>query len=352
MPPPSEGRPRAVVLHERYPHTLSNPVARPSLLLAQRGFDVHIVDTWHEWPNREYPGCRLWAEASRTAALRRVLELRPDVLFMEGGSWILPLAFRFPRSWVRCTGIPTRRSRRIAQHLLLKRPRLVGVQNPYDGARLHIPPRQRLDLPAPVDLTFWSTPVARDPKFWTSRGIGPPEHVIMLTANLVALKRPAEIVAAAAPILLERKGLVVAFAGATVEAEVEEDIRQIAARHGVAERTLLLGQLAPEEVRQVLAWGAIHVVNSERESQCMALYESLAAGVPNCIRDIPWLTMAFPDLPKHDSVETLRANLIRLLDDENYAREAVARSQQPLQWADTKAHDRTFEEGLARLGQA
>lgn len=351
MPSRPDPRPRGVVITERYPHSLDNPVARPALLLAQRGYDVHIVDTWHEWPNRHYPGCTLWAEPERRAALRRVVTLRPDVLFMEGGSWMLPLAFRFRHSWVRCTGVPSQPARRLAQHLLLKAPRLVGVQNPYDAARLRIPTRQRLDLPAPVDLTFWSTPVARDPEFWTKRGITPPERVIMLTANLVALKRPAEIVAAAAPLLRDRPGLVLAFAGATVDAAVEADILRTAAELDVSDRTVLLGLLPPTEVRQVLAWNAIHVVNSERESQCMALYESLAAGVPNTIRDIPWLTMAFPALPRHRDIAQLRANLVRLLDDDAFGHEVVARSRDALAWADVTAHDRTFAEGLARLGQ-
>jgi glycosyltransferase involved in cell wall biosynthesis len=120
-------------------------------------------------------------------------------------------------------------------------------------------------------------------------------------------------------------------------------------RHGVEDQVLRTGWQPPEVVREIFGWSTAQIIHSEHETQCMALYEGLAAGVPGLISDIPALTSAFPALPRHATEEQLANNLATLLATPEQGAQLVAACADRVAWADVARHDRVFYETMSRL---
>jgi hypothetical protein len=99
----------------------------------------------------------------------------------------------------------------------------------------------------------------------------------------------------------------------------------------------------------VLAWTDLSVIHSASDTQCMALYESLAAGVPATIYAIPTLMSLFPALPAYEDDDSLRTTVTRLLDDVDARRRLVDAAQPELRRADLPTHDRVFFSTARRL---
>src|SRR5205823_2556975 len=134
-------------------------------------------------------------------------------------------------------------------------------------------------------------------------------------AQIRALKRQSQLVEALAPLLKERRDITLAFAGWTLEEAEEAATKAAIARNGLNGRVILLGNLGREDLRQLYAWTDVHAINSTTETQCLVLYESLAARRPTLIPRLPQLTSQFPGLLAHDTKQELLANARRLLDD-------------------------------------
>ena len=118
---------------------------------------------------------------------------------------------------------------------------------------------------------------------------------------------------------------------------------------GIGQQVLVLDWISYPEIRELLAWTSLTIINSRRETQCLAVYEALAAGVPTLISAIPELVSQFPNLPAHTSGEELRANVGRVLSDQSFARSLVESSRDRVAWADVERHDEVFQATLRRL---
>jgi glycosyltransferase involved in cell wall biosynthesis len=339
----------AVVLHDYFPHTIDYPSGRVAMILRDLGAEVHVVEL-RGAAAPSLDGVVRWTEPSRFAALLRVAQLRPQLLFVEGASWGLLATLGARQSWVRVTG-HSRGFRRLFQRAMIRRARWVWFPNPYEERWWSLPDRKLAHLGYPVDIEFWSTAVERDRSFWTGRGLAVPEGpVISYAAQLMHGKRQVEMLIALLPVLEERPGLVLVFAGWTAEPIIEEQLRELISANGFAGRVHLLGGVRPrEELRQLYAWSDIHVINTAAETQCMVLYESLAAGIPNLIPDLPQLTSAFPAVPVHRNDEELQANVRWLLDDSSVGEELVVRARSRLPWADVRRHDQGIRELAGRV---
>ena len=308
--------------------------------LSRIGFDVHAVTRECVVPWDSLP---VWEEGSRAAVIRRIARLSPDLLFCEGGAWhlyALPLA---RRTWVRSPTHSPSRTKDLVQKALLRRVDAVSICNPWD--RQHWRSFRLVDLAYPLDTAFWSLPTQRDPAFWTRRGLPVPTGpLILCVGQIVGGKRPVELFDALAPLLRARDGVTLLYAGETFDSGVEKLLRARISTEGLSGRVHLPGLIQPrEDLRQLFAWTDIHVLNTVRETQCMALYESLAAGVPTLIPAIPNLTSAFPTLLAHRDAAEIRQNVTTVLDDPAFGQELVGRSRPYLLWADNEAHDRTIE---------
>jgi glycosyltransferase involved in cell wall biosynthesis len=345
-------RDRAVAVFDEFPSTLEYPVARPALLLRDMGLDVHIIDLAADQRGRHYPGVTLWAERSHAAVARRLVHLRAGFAFLEGATWTLALLPLARRSWVRFTGTAGSPAKRAAQRYLLRRAAAVSFENPYEKGLFDIDPARQADLAYPVDIAFWAKRVERDPKFWQERRQPQPTGIVLTyVAQVMERKRQLPLVRDLLPLLLDTEDMTIVLAGYIVDESEAAAISKLARESGLQDRVLLLGGLSPKGVRQLYAWTAIHVINSSRETQCMALYESLAAGVPTLISDIPELTTAFPDLLRHRSPEQLRANVATLLDSPGVGQEQIDSCRPRLMWADVTAHDEAFARTTRRLLQ-
>jgi glycosyltransferase involved in cell wall biosynthesis len=333
-------KPVAVYLQDRLQGDWTHD-SRVALVLDEIGFEVHAVTGECVAP---WKSLQVWEEPSRFSAIRRIARLSPHVLFCEGGAWHL-YALPFARhTWVRS---PTRSSsptKDLVQRVLLKRADAVSICNPWERTRWQ--DYRLVNLPYPLDTGFWSLRVERDPNFWTRRNLAtPPGPLIVCVGSIISGKRPVQLFEGLAPFLQERDGATLLFAGETFQVEVEAELRSKVSQAGLEDRVHLPGAFRPrEELRQLLAWADVHVLNTVAETQCMALYESLAAGVPTLIPAIPHLTLAFPNLPAHANVEELRRNVAAVLDNPSLGSELVESSQAYLKWADNSAHDRTVME--------
>lgn len=349
---PLRPRVRAVVVHDRMPHSITMPTARPALLLREAGAEVHVVDIGPRGRDED-EGVLKWHCSSRVAAALRVATLRPDFLFLEGSTWHLMLLPLSRRSWVRATGRSERPVVATAERLMIRAASVVSVSNPDHAERWQLPKGRLLELAYPVDIDFWSAPVERSPEFWQRRGLPtPPGPVVTYVAQLMKRKRQTEMVSALAPVLRDRPDVRLVFAGAPVEPGAEDALRATAKGAGVAEQVHVLGPVSPpEELRQLYAWTTVHAVNSAWETQCMVVYESLAAGVANAVSALPVLTTAFPDVPAHEDDDALRRNVVHLLDDAEARAAVVRESRDRLRWADIRRHDEVFRSTVTGLLQ-
>lgn len=302
------------------------------------------------------PGCRqlegvtIWYEPSLSCTARRLIRLRPELSFFEGPSRELTLLPLCHRSWVRTPYRSDQAAKAAAEQALIRAADAVTFTNPHDARRWYVRQERRLDLPYPVEVGYWSERVPRDPTWWHLRGrCVPTGPVVAYVSNIVSGKRQAELVAALASLLHRRPELTLAIVGRTFDSGEMARVETVVRDEHLADQVWIAGELARNDLRQLYAWTQVHAVNTAHETQCMVVYESLAAGVPTLIPAIPSLSQAFPALSTHATDEELRVNVERLLDDRHVGDEQVRRSRSRVEWADVARHDRLFIEHCDRL---
>jgi glycosyltransferase involved in cell wall biosynthesis len=330
---------------------LSHPGRRPLLLLRQAGFELHIVTRGEPAGRMQLDGATGWSEPSTVAVGRRIFELRPEFLFIESSTYGALFGDLASRTWIRNPRLAARPSARRVQQLALRRFDVVSFTNPAEAALWTLSPAQDVDLPYPVDVAWWARPVERRESWWTERGWPVPEGpVLVCNASFDRNKRHAELLDWLAPLLRSQPSTtLVLFGHRWFEPEVWDMVSARPAELGIAEQVRLTDWISYEDIRQLLAWTSLTVINSLRETQCLAVYESLAAGVPALISAIPELTSQFPSLPAHSGGRELRSNVQRVLDDPDLARGVVDGSAERIRWADIHRHDALFQTSLEAL---
>jgi glycosyltransferase involved in cell wall biosynthesis len=174
--------------------------------------------------------------------------------------------------------------------------------------------------------------------------------VLVSVAAYARGKRPLELLRMLAPFLAKNRSAVLVFVGHQfVEPEVTRELETLPAALGVGDQVMVPGWMSRPDIRELLGWASAAIINSRAETQCLAIYEALAAGVPVLISAIPALTSQFPALPAHASEHELRANLERVLGDSELRHELVRSSQARLGWADVRRHDELLASALSRL---
>lgn len=330
---------------------LNRPGRRPLLVLRQAGFEVHIITRGERATRVAIDGALGWSEPSTLAVARRILSLRPELLFTDSSTYSTVFGDLAGRSWVRNPKRASRPSARRVQQLALRRFDAVSFTNPAEAALWSVAPAQVADLPYPVDVGWWRERVPRRESWWTDRGWPVPHGpVLVCNASFDRNKRHAELLDWLAPLLRSRRSAVlVMFGHRWFEPEVWEMVNTRPGELGIGEQVHVTDWISYEEIRELLAWSSLTVINSLRETQCLAIYEALAAGVPALISAIPDLTSQFPHLPAHSTGQELRANVESVLDEPGLAERLIASSQERVDWADITRHDRVFQDTLERL---
>lgn len=330
---------------------LSHPGRRPLLLLKQAGFQVHIVTRGERAVSVPVDGALGWSEPSTLGVVRRILALRPELLFSESSTYATVFGDLAARSWIRNPRQASRPFARRVQQVALRRFDAVSFTNPSEAAMWPVSREQAADLPYPVDVNWWRERVPRRESWWTDRGWQVPEGpVLVCNASFDRNKRHAELLDWLAPLLRATPSAVlVLFGHRWFEPPVWEMVNSRPAELGVGGQVRVTDWISYEEIRELLAWSSLTLINSLRETQCLAVYEALSAGVPTLISAIPELTSQFPHLPAHSSGEELRANVQRVLDRPDLARHLVELSEDRVAWADIRRHDQVFQGTLERL---
>ena len=341
---------RAVAGYDVVPATIRYQTYLPVLYLRDAGFDVHLVCRGAAREQREIDGVRCWIEPGIPGVLRRVAQLRGEFFYAEASTYGALLGPAGRRSWIRNPRIATRPAVARLQRLALRSFDAVSFTNPALQRDWHLRPEQLTELPYPVHIDFWREPWPKETGFWDTRGLAPPTGpVLVYVGNLTRGKRQLELVGALAPLLRERRDAVLVLVGEAVEPGVQEAITAARAREDVAAQVLLTGRLGHWQIRELMQWAAMSVIHTAFETQCMALYESLAAGVPAVITAIPELTSQFPHLLAHADDAELRANVERLIADPDLGRRQVDQSADRLATVDWRRHDEQFYGTLERL---
>ncbi len=300
----------AVAIVGDRPSDVGHPVLRPLALLRDAGFDVHAVTRGTAPERFELDGVTVWVERGTERTVRRVIRLRPELMFVESSTFGVLLGTLAARSWIR-NPLPAA-NRRLHQ---LQRAALCGFDavsftNPSDRRRWTVRDSKEVDLPYPVDVQWWAAPVPRRESWWTDRGWSVPQgHVLVSNAAYTRRKRLVELLDALAPYLRANPSSILVLTGhQSVDPYETEIVRRRPAELGLGEQVMVTGWISPAEIRELLAWASVTVINSSWETQCMAIYEALAAGVPTLISAIPVLTSQFPSLPAHANDQELRSN--------------------------------------------
>jgi glycosyltransferase involved in cell wall biosynthesis len=330
---------------------LDRPGRRPLLLLRQAGFEVHIITRGERAARVPIDGALGWSEPTTVAVARRILGLRPELLFTDSSTYSTMFGDLAAGTWIRNPRRASRPSARGVQQLALRRFDAVSFTTPAAAAPWSVAADKLVDLPYPVDVDWWRAPVPRRESWWTDRGWPVPQGpVLVCNASFDRNKRHAELLDWLAPLLRSRpSAMLVLFGHRWFEPEVWELVNARPRELGIADQVRVTDWISYEEIRELLAWTSLTVINSLRETQCLALYEALAAGVPALISAVPDLTSQFPNLPAHATGEELRANVERILDEPGWGEDLVESSRERVAWADIARHDQVFQATLERL---
>jgi glycosyltransferase involved in cell wall biosynthesis len=350
---PTPWRERVVVanLSSRPTEIAGVPLVRPLLLLRDAGYAVHIVSREPVPGRSTVEGITIWSETNLGSLARRVMGLRPELLWVESITYGVILEPLARRSWIR-NPLPASDPRlQRLQRALIPRFDAITITDPSARSRWRYDADRMIDLPYPVDLAWWSEPQERDPGWWGARGLPVPEGPVLVCISAYARgKRVVELVEMLAPWLRERPQAILVLVGHQfVDAEVTEQLGTVPAALAIDRQVVVTGWMPAGDIRQLLAWAAASIVNTAAETQCLAVYESLAAGVPALISAIPVLTSQFPTLPAHQGGPELLTNLDRLLAEPGARGAMLATTSERLVWADVARHDKVFAEGVERL---
>jgi glycosyltransferase involved in cell wall biosynthesis len=118
-------------------------------------------------------------------------------------------------------------------------------------------------------------PRAKDPQLVRALGLQPEDVVVAHVSNLKALKRPLDVVAAAALALRRNPRLVFVIVG---QGPLGEAMQAACAEQGIADRVRFLGWLDHDQVAEVLNLTDIVVMPAEDETQARVYLETQACG--------------------------------------------------------------------------
>lgn len=341
---------RSVYVCREFPHDLTFPSARVARRLALHG---HLDVVARQGEQRTVDGTRVHIARRPATLLATARRLRPDLVFYDNPSGELALVGCLPgaKHWLREPVVADTRLGRAVRQSLVSRAHLVGFTNPASPDHWEVTPPHRHDVLYPVDVEAFSQVQARNDEVWRRFRLPVPAGPVLLcVANLYPVKRQPEIVEALAPLLQERPGALLVFVGHPVDPDTASAIDRAIARNGLEQQALRLGGVNQLRLRQLLAWADACVINSRSETQCLSLYECVAAGVPVLLPDVASLTRAFPALPVHRDGAGLLRNARLVLSDTGRARQAVRQSRLQVQRADLGAHDQGVEDALRALG--
>jgi glycosyltransferase involved in cell wall biosynthesis len=278
--------------------------------------------------------------------------VRPQLLFVEANANGVALAPLAARSWIRNPAPAASPRGRRLQQAFVHRVNAVTFTNPALGREWSFDERRHIDLAYPVNLEWWTSPMPKRESWWTDRGRSVPGGPILVcNSAYVRGKRVVELLEMLAPFLRERPSSVLVCVGHQyADPETAEKLTRRPAELGLDDQVVITGRIPQDEIRDLLAWTDVSLINSLRETQCMAIYESLAAGVPTLISAVPTLTSQFPTLPAHRDEIQLCSNLERVLSDQQFARELIDSTRERVSWADPARHDEMFFAALDSLG--
>jgi glycosyltransferase involved in cell wall biosynthesis len=333
------------------PAELTHPGVRPSLLLRDAGFEVHAVVRGTRAEREELDGATVWIEPGTAATLRRMAALRPELLFVESGTYGAILGGLGRRSWIRNPRCASSSQVHRLQRAALRLFDAVSFTNHAERRLWKVAPQQVADLPYPVDVSWWRRRVERREAWWTDRGWSTPAGpVLVCNSAFERHKRHRELLDALAPLLAaDRSITLVLFGHRWMEPEIWEMVNTRPAALGIAEQVRVTDWISYSEIRDLLAWATLTIINSSRETQCLAIYEALAAGVPTLISAIPELVSQFPTLPAHASEWQLRSNVDQILAEPALGRSLLDSSREQVEQADVRRHDEVFHARLRRL---
>lgn len=333
------------------PAELTHPEMRPSLLLRDAGFEVHTVTRGDIRERDDLDGTVRWVEPGTLATARRIVSLRPELLFVESSTYGATLGSLARRSWIR-NPVPAADARiQRLQRSSLRTFDAVTFTNPAQREPWTFSRSKWADLPYPVDVAWWAEPIQRRESWWTDRGWPVPTGpVLVCNSCFERRKRHEELLEWLAPLLnADRSIVLVLFGHRWNEPDVWEMVRARRAELGISDQVRATDWISYAEIRELMAWTSLTIINSRHETQCLAVYESLAAGVPALISAIPELTSQFPNVPAHHDGAELRANVRRVLGDHAFATSLIDSSSEQVAWSDVRHHDEVFQATLERL---
>lgn len=195
-----------------------------------------------------------------------------------------------------------------------------------DLQRHGAPPERIFVVPNGVDPDAWCDgDRERVRRTW---GIGRHAEVVLFVGRLAPEKGLELALAAAAPLLRQQRHLW--FVAAGPDGGSARALRRLAALHGVADRVLLPGPIAPSARADVFAAGDVFACTSWGEGVPIAVLEAASAGLPL------WLTRGcnLPEVAEFGAgtidppdADELRVSLTSLVDHANHRRQCAANAR-------------------------
>ena len=179
----------------------------------------------------------------------------------------------------------------------------IRVCNPYEKTeliRLGVKKKIIHLIPLVVDHEFYSKKVIDSVQTKTKKkyGLKKRDIVLVYLANIRSLKRMDTVLKALKKLNDEsnNKNYKLLVCGKDfLYQEKLKSVKQMTEEMGLKDYVIETGWLSFEEIRNVLSVANINVYSSIREGQCLGVYESAAAGLPQCLSTIGSFTSVFSE---------------------------------------------------------
>ena len=182
--------------------------------------------------------------------------------------------------------------------------------------------REQVDfIPLAIDYRFYSRPV-RDAAAMRKFGLKKNDFIIITVANFRYFKR--------VDVLLEafkefrktvRNGKLVLVGEDWLAREGRPTIKEMVKELHL-DSVIIAGYQPAAEIRKLFALSSLFVNTSSVESQCIAVYEAAAAGIPLCLSDIGSFTEVFREhalYHRYDDAASLASNMLQYWNDRKLA---------------------------------
>lgn len=195
-----------------------------------------------------------------------------------------------------------------------------------------VDPSKIFIIPIPIDYELFSREPTEDEKKKVGQkyGLVPEEKLLLFLCVLREHKRP-DTVLKALKILKDRgiKVKLLQVGKDLIKERIGKSFSEMAKELNVDDMIVATGRLSIEELVTIMHISQVGIQSADVEGQCLVAFEYAAAGLPECLSNIPSFEVFKENILRHNSGDslTLANNIEYYLSNQNIAKEHGIKNQ-------------------------